>query len=247
MGMGSSVRRDSKQSLRWRGNSGSKTHRAPGFLYIWQGVALADDGRWKTIRAQAVAYAQRLSQKRMVLRCSNNSVIEINWDADNFLHLLGVDCLLPRSVYRDKNNRRKSVSRLFVELSQSTLSDETLLSGMRCLHDEATIDKKIVVMNFMLQAESARLTSVLKCVENDSVCSFFIGDGNHCVGITLHKVQNPIDPDGKVYFPRSFQYYARGIESMKDFADKLDVSSITLVPVPSPVDTKPVRHRKRKK
>lgn len=148
---------------------------------------------------------------------------------------------------RDKNNRRKSVSRLFVELSQSTLSDETLLSGMRCLHDEATIDKKIVVMNFMLQAESARLTSVLKCVENDSVYSFFIGDGNHCVGITLHKVQNPIDPDGKVYFPRSFQYYARGIESMKDFADKLDVSSITLVPVPSPVDTKPVRHRKRKK
>ena len=83
--------------------------------------------------------------------------------------------------------------------------------------------------------------------ENDSVYSFFIGDGNHCVGITLHKVQNPIDPDGKVYFPRSFQYYARGIESMKDFADKLDVSSITLVPVPSPVDTKPVRHRKRKK
>nr|WP_303782082.1 PBECR4 domain-containing protein [Bifidobacterium catenulatum] len=208
---------------------------------------MADDGRWKTIRAQAVAYAQRLSQKRMVLRCSNNVVVEINWDADNFLHLLGVDCLLPRSVYRDKNNRRKSVSRLFVELSQSTLSDETLLSGMRCLHDEATIDKKIAVMNFMLQAESARLTSVLKCAENDSVYSFFIGDGNHCVGITLHKVQNPIDPDGKVYFPRSFQYYARGIESMKDFADKLDVSSITLVPVPSPVDTKPVRHRKRKK
>lgn len=31
---------------------------------------------------------------------------------------------------------------------------------MRCLHDEATIDKKIAVMNFMLQAESARLASV---------------------------------------------------------------------------------------
>ncbi|WP_133119393.1 PBECR4 domain-containing protein [Bifidobacterium scaligerum] len=145
------------------------------------------------LRPLAECYADNFLGRHVILEF-NSTAFDVHWQKHHFMHLCGLDCIVPQRLYR-----------FGAKPAKCEVFFDGLLSG-RCkelrihhAHNRGITEDKLFVLPLMLQTpESVKFIA-------DSASKdyrYFFGSDAWCVGVTLTNEQ-PVDPDADVYAPRT--------------------------------------------
>ena len=144
----------------------------------------------------AAAYERVLLGKHMILSCDDGLTMDVLWGKENFLHLCGLKCNRPQSMFKTGGQRPGEAVFFFDRLMRGKLSPDSLV-----VPDRRIVERKMRVLPLLTQLDALNLEVVHP--RKSGIC-LGVGDSQFIVGFA--ETEEPsVWADGMVMFPRSLR------------------------------------------
>lgn len=183
------------------------------------------------LRECAIAYDRLLCGNHTIMQCDSGLTVDILWGKENFMHLCGVHCNRPQSMFRNKGPHPSEVMFFYDQLIAGRLSPDMLT-----IANDRLTQRKAKVLPLLARLESLDL----KIVNTHATgLTLAVGDERFAVGLapSEHKSR---DTGEAVMFPRSLR--SQSIWNLADGHTRIHVVETIRIcrpsispPIPLPV------------